>query len=373
MLNNPAWGLKQIPTSVILDGQGKVAAYATGVLTAGEYKGLFEYAMKGGSAATAEFIKKNMMNQDGGMYCNVKIAGTTPGGHDVLSETQGLMMQYAVLSQNKTLFDSAWSFTRDKMEKKGLAAWYITKDGKTAGVNATLDDLRIWAALSAADSAWGGYSQAADTVRSSIFLNCVKDGRLVSFYEFASSRKSSSLPLCYADIAALRSLAQADANFSNVADNALETLQAGYISNNFPLYYASYDYGTKQYAKDDLNTAEALTTLWHLAQAKKLKPESLAWLKKQMSGGGLAARYHVDGTVVQGYEYHSTAVYALAALIAEEAGDRELYNASLQKMERYRNRDTDSGVYGAFGDPEAGDFPSFDQCMPLLVYAGKRP
>lgn len=368
-----AWGLKLIPTSVVLDAQGNVAAYASGVLTAGEYEGLFEYALRGGNASTAAFLQGHMTNQDGGVYCNFKKSGETPGGHDVLSETQGLMMRYAVLTQNKSLFDSAWDYTRTKLEKDGLAAWYATEEGKIAGANASLDDLRIWSALADADTAWGGYAQEADSVREAIYQYCVRKNRLVSFYEFGSNKKSNTLSLCYADLSILRRMAEEDVRFASVADNALSTVRDGYISDDFPLYYSSYNYDKKRYSKNDLNTAEALTTLWNLSKAGELKAESLAWLKKEVSGEGLAARYHVDGSVVQGYDYHSTAVYALAALIAGEEGDRALYSAALQKMERYRNGDAEIEAYGAFGDPGTGDFPAFDQCMPLLVYAGKRP
>ncbi len=368
-----AWGIQEIPTAVVLNSQGNVAAYASGLLTAGDCEGLMEYALRGGDAATAAFISKNMTNQGGGVYCNAKDSGSTPGGHDVLSETQGLMMQYAVLLKNKSLFDSAWKFTKEKMEKDGLAAWYVTSAGKTAGANAALDDLRIWAALADADSAWDGYRQAADSVRGAVYRDCVQNSRLVSFYDFQSDKKSHSLPLCYADISVLRRMAEEDTRFRSVAENALKTVQAGYISDQFPLYRSSYDYDGKSYSSDDLNMSEALYTLWNLAKAGELKPQSLAWLKKQVSGEGLAARYHVDGSVVAGYDYHSTAVYALAALIAEEEGDRGLYNAAIQKMERYRSSDAELGAYGAFGDSKTGDYPAFDQCMPLLVYAGKCP
>lgn len=367
-----AWGLKQIPTCVLLDTTGNVAAYATGVLTTGEFQGLFDYAQKGGHAATADFLQTQMTNR-GGVYCNAKNSGTTPGGHDVLSETQGLIMQYSVLSQNKALFDSAWSFTSSYMEKDGLAAWYVTQDGKAAGVNAVLDDLRIWSALFDADALWGGTAAAADGICESVYQNCVENSCLVDFYEFDSGKKSNTLSLCYADLSTLRRMAQVDMRFSSVAEHALATVQGGYLSDRFPLYGSSYDYDTKSYSKEDLNTAEALMTLWNLAKAGELKPESLIWLNKQVSSGELAARYHIDGSVVQGYEYYSTAVYALAALIAEEEGDRALYNQALQKMERYRNGDAGSEGYGAFGDPDTGDFPAFDQCIPLLVYAGKCP
>jgi thiol-disulfide isomerase/thioredoxin len=368
-----AWGLQQIPTSVILDEQGRTAAYAAGVLNAGEYEGLFEYALHGGGSATLSFLSEHMTGQDGGVYCNMKISDAAPSGHDVLSETQGLLMRYAVLSRNKTLFDSAWDYTQAKMEQDGLAAWYVTQDGQKAEVNSALDDIRLWKALTAADAVWGGYAQAAETIQNAIYEKNVRNRRLVSFFEFNTGRKSHSLPLCYADIAALQRMAKADTRFAPVAENALKTVQGGYISDDFPLYYASFDYDKDSYSQEDLNTAEALYTLLHLAQAGEMKAESLSWLKERVSGDELAARYHVDGSAVIGYEYHSTAVYALAALIAQKAGDRELYNAALQKMERYRDSDATSETYGAFGDAQTGNFPVFDQCMPLLVYAGERP
>ncbi|MFU0832476.1 MAG: hypothetical protein ACFWUC_05990 [Oscillospiraceae bacterium] len=368
-----AWGLQQIPTSIILDGQGRTAAYATGVLNAGEYEGLFEYALHGGDSATVSFLSKQMIGEDGGMSCNMKNSAAIPGGHDVLSETQGLLMRYAVLSKNKTLFDLAWNYTQQNMEQDGLAAWYVTDDEQKAEVNSALDDIRLWSALIDADAVWGGYAQAAETIQNAIYEKNVRNRRLVSFFEFDTGRKSHSLSLCYADIAALQRMAESDTRFAAVAENTLKTVEGGYISDDFPLYYAVFDYDNNSYSHEDLNTAEALYTLLHLAQVGKLKAESLSWLKERVLGEGLAARYHVDGSAVTGYEYHSTAVYALAALIAQHAGDRELYNAALQKMERYRNGDASSTTYGAFGDAQSGDFPAFDQCMPLLVYAGKRP
>lgn len=368
-----AWGLQQIPTSVILDEQGRTAAYATGVLNAGEYEGLFEYALHGGDSAAASFLSEHMTGEDGGVYCNMKNSDATPGGHDVLSETQGLLMRYAVLTKNKTLFDSAWNYTKQNMEQDGLAAWYVSQDGQRAEVNSALDDIRLWSALTDADAVWGGYAQAAENIKNAIYEKNVRNRRLVSFFEFHTGRKSHSLSLCYADIAALNRMAEFDPRFAAVAENALKTVQGGYISDEFPLYYANFDYDKNSYSHEDLNTAEALYTLLHLAQAGKLKADSLTWLKEQVCGDGPAARYHIDGSAVIGYEYHSTAVYALAALIAQKEGNIKLYNAAVQKMERYRNNDAASETYGAFGDAQIDDFPVFDQCMPLLVYAEKRP
>ena len=99
-----------------------------------------------------------------------------------------------------------------------------------------------------------------------------------------------------------------------------------------------------------------------------LPAKSLEWLREQLDSGGLSARYSVNGETVSGFDYHSTAVYALAGLIALEEGDGELLTKAVGYMERYRINDAEDQFNGAFGDGETGDFPSFDQLTPLLLY-----
>ena len=110
----------------------------------------------------------------------------------------------------------------------------------------------------------------------------------------------------------------------------------GKISEDFPLYYSWYNYKTGEYEKDDLNTAEAMVTLLHLAEAGLLKDDTAQWLKSQMDREGIKARYTVSGEVVDGYNYDSTAVYALVAMIAEKIGDKDLQGKALKKMEKMR-------------------------------------
>ena len=110
-------------------------------------------------------------------------------------------------------------------------------------------------------------------------------------------------------------------------------------------------------------------TLYHLAEAGLLKETSEEWLLEQLEGDGLAARYNVDGTVVRGYDYETTAVYAIAGLIGYESGNAGIYTRALQKIEQNRIWDTGSSFYGSFMNQEAGDdVIAFDQLMPLILY-----
>ena len=129
-----------------------------------------------------------------------------------------------------------------------------------------------------------------------------------------------------------------------------------------------WDYAAGAYSQSSLNTAEALCTLWHLSRAKELPKDALDWLRGRVEAGDLAARYRVDGTAAPGYEYHSTAVYGLAALIAREEGDEALFELALRRMERKCVLDWNDGQYGSYS--QSGEAPhAFDQLIPLLVNA----
>ena len=71
---------------------------------------------------------------------------------------------------------------------------------------------------------------------------------------------------------------------------------------------------------------------------------------------------------MEGYNYESTAVYALIAMIAKEKGDNQLQGMALKKMERMRIIDTSSPYYGAFGMEDGTGITTFDQVLAMLAY-----
>ena len=142
----------------------------------------------------------------------------------------------------------------------------------------------------------------------------------------------------------------------------------GRISDDFPFYYASYDYAANSYSRADLNTAEALYALWNLSRAKELPGDAWAYLKSRIETGSLAARYHIDGTAVKGFEYHSTAVWGLAALIAREEGDENAFELALRRMDRLLVLDAGDALFGAYAQKGAAVY-AFDQLIPLLANA----
>ena len=362
-----AWGLREIPSAVVLDSQGTVLEYRAGVMTIAQCEGMLDRAIRGRSAPGLAFISEQLFNGRGGI-CTSTMQNASPSGRDVLSESQGIMMLYALKAGDRALFDETWQFTRDSMMVDGLSAWYINAQGVKAQANALLDDLRIWYALHMASSRWGGdYGAAAASLQAAIAEKCLNcGGKLVDYVTFDTGKQAETISLCYLDLEILEALAQEAPVFSDVLAQARETLFGGRISDDFPLYYSNYSYADDAYSDADLNTSEALYTLWNLARVHSLPEDALAWLRERVENGDLAARYHVDGQPAEGFNYHSTAAYGLAALIAREVGDGQLLELAVRRMERMCVTEWGDTMYGAYlqkGSPAI----AFDQLIPLLV------
>lgn len=365
-----AWGLHEIPGTVLLNKEGTVLDYASGELTVGEWEGILRRAGAGRASATLAFLQSSFTGESGQIYTSIlgQEERPSPSGRDVLSESEGLMLRYALQCNDRALFDRTLLCVQDLLVSGTLPAWYISEKGEPASASALIDDLRIWSALQDAAKRWGeAYTEQADQMLQNIrSLEMDSRGRFVDFAEIPSGKKSETIALHYLDLAAMQEMAALDPSFAPALQSAEEILQGGLISKQFPLYYSSYNYRTGRYSDADLHTAEALYAFWNLSRVGSLPEECIQWLRQAVQSGNLAARYSVSGEPVPGYSYHSTAVYALSALIAKEIGDDALFELSVRRMERLFIPDAGNILYGAYAQPGAEVY-AFDQLMPLLV------
>jgi peroxiredoxin/endo-1,4-beta-D-glucanase Y len=363
-------GLKVIPTTLVIDKQGYLRAwYADDNLNASVLKAKIDYTFNGGADGVYNFIAQKLINEDGGIRTNyVQEKDSKQKNTNVLSESQGLMLEYAVGTGNKELFDRTLDYVINKMRKDPLTAWVVTEDGPSR-VNSSLDDLRIYHAMAKADAVWGGYSDKLDNYEQALRHYNTKDQKLVNEYDFKYSNKSNKLKLCFADFKALELLSNKTAQWKEVYQNSISIVENGYISNEFPVYYAEYDYSKEAYKHEDINMAEGMVTLLHLASINRLKPETVNWLKQAIDGDGIFAKYTTDGSVVSGYRYESTAIYGLASMIGQAIGDDNLANRALARMEAMRIFDSSNDLNGAFGNIDGTGIYSFDQLIALITYS----
>lgn len=361
-------GLHNIPTTLFLDEQGIIRAWSPRQITeVSVFEGFLKDTIEGSGKVTCDFVTGNMMDNKGGVHTIYDVSREKTEASDVLSETQGAMLEYAVLRKDRELFDKIFYYITSVMKSHGLTAWKVTEN-EPSNVNALLDDLRIVNALVIANHLWGGYDERIRNYTDAFVRYGVNDGHYVDFYDNKYKQYAKRFTLCYGDLQTMSALALRDEELKGPYENAKKLIIEGKISEKFPLYYSWYNYKTNEYEKDNLNMAEAMITLLHLAEADLLQEDTVAWLKEEMDKEGIKARYTVEGKVVDGYNYDSTAIYALVAMIAERIGDKDLQGKALKKMEKMRIVNTSYAYHGAFGLKDGMGITSFDQVMAMLAY-----
>ena len=361
-------GIKAVPTTLIIDKNGILTNWhVPEIEDSGKLEALIKNDLEGNSYATEKFIKDKLTNSEGGIMTSLIDEGSKPTGRDVLSESQGIMLQYAALKNNKDLFNNTLDYVNKYMKSDNLTSW-VVEDGTENRVNSVLDDLRIYGALNEGSQKFGEYDKELIKYRNYIYKYNVNRNNLVDSYDFKYKEKSNRLSLCYADFRTLKDMSNNDSRFKKIYSNSLETIKGGYINDKFPFYYNYYDYKNKVYDHNSINSTEGMMTLWHLAEIGELPDTTVTWIKDTIKNTGILGRYNVDGSVVKGYEYESTAVYAIAVLISNEVGDDELTNLALGKMTEMRINNTKSELNGAFGNEDGTGIYSFNQCMALIAY-----
>lgn len=363
-------GIKIVPTILFIDKNGILRLCNPGNIDGkSKLEALIEYVKYGGEYATEQFVSKQLTGNDGGVHVNFKKSSeASPSGYDVLSESQGIMMEYAILKKDHEMFRHYLKYIQDNMLIHNKLTGWVVLDKKCADTNSFIDDLRIYKDLIDANKLWGGYENLIKSWESNLLQYNISHGNPVDFYNFASRKKADTFKLCFGDLEAIKLLGKSNSESATLYDNTLKLMTDGYISDDFPLYYSSYHYKNKSYLTDDLNMAEAMYTLLYLARDGKLKSNTLDWLNKTIDNGGIFARYTIKGDVAAGYGYESTAVYAILAMVAKEVNDEGLMTKALARMEQMRINDKSTKLNGAFGNKDGTNIYSFDQCMALLAY-----
>lgn len=362
-------GMHNVPTTYFIDAQGTLKAVCGKQITElSVFEAYLNNTLLGSEAVTEAFVTEQM-GTDGGIHTEYHpYSKEQTRQSDVLSESQGLMLEYAAFKGDHALFDTTLGYVEQNMWQNGLTAWRIS-GGKQDDANALIDDFRIYRALSQADALWGGYSSQLTDYQTQLQAYALQDGHYIDFYNFKNQQPAERFTLCYADFRAMELLAKQDTSFRTAYENALQLVENGRISDDFPLYYSWYNYKTSVYEETDLNMSEAMVTMLYLSEAGRLPQDTIKWLKDTLADGGIMARYDVKGNVVTGYRYESTATYALLAMIGENIKDPELTGKALYKMEKMRINDTKYVYNGAFGNPDGSGISSFNQLVPMVAYA----
>lgn len=319
------------------------------------------------------FFRENMVSSQFEIYTNYLESdekGALATGHDVLSESYGLLMMRAVKQGNRALFDQCYNTAMQQLWTGEILSWRKNSQTKTISpVNAAVDDLRIIQALILGYQVWKDKTlyRKARSLAIKLYRHNVRGKYFVDTYDAQTKLQSANATLCYQNFLAFRMLSKIDFRWKKVYQNALETVQQGYLGDTLPLYQTRKNLNTDAYETEEINTVESLLTVLHLAEVGQAKPATISWIWQNVAQGTLFIRYDKN-TGRPTTEYQSTAAYAICAIIGATMGDELLYQAAVEHMNRYQVQDPSSKIFGSYGNAVDESVFSFDNLYALLAF-----
>lgn len=316
------------------------------------------------------FIGKKLVTKKG-IYTNYskqKYVESEARGHEMLSESSGLWLEHLAYTHQYKKFRTFYQQTKDTFDQGDQFSYrYVPAKNKKFSVNATLDDLRIIKALQmyAELTKNKSYHQEAATRFAKLQQRTMKRGKIASFYDNSAHKASTDSALPYYDLLTLRYFESGTAASKKMYQQQLTVVQDGFLGDAFPLYATNYNWQSKSYGKDNLNTSEALETLLHLSEVGKIKKVSLNWLTRQVNNNTLYNSYTNTGSIVD--SGHSAGSYALAAEIFATTGNQKMYHKAMNLVWKYQISDKSSPMYGAIGLERKKEAYSYNNLNALIA------
>lgn len=318
-----------------------------------------------------KFINEKLMDEYGGIYTNynnVFTEGDLTKGHDILSESQGMILNYCLYKNDQEKFNNSFKYIKENMFlKNGLISWRI-ENNKSSEVSATIDDLRIARSLMIGAEEFDNlrYRYYGIKISNGIYKNLIQENRLIDFHD--GYGKSNVTTLCYLDLYALKLFSLFDDKWNDVYTKSLEIINNGYISDELPLYRKYYDGNIESFDNEEnIDTLLSILVILNKAEVNEDISKSVDWIKERLKYiGYISTSYNIN--TLDESKIESTSIYANIAQIAKVINDEELYNMAINKMKNFQVINEKSNIYGSFGNEQTEDVYSYDNLNALLAF-----
>ena len=292
-------------------------------------------------------------------------------GHQVLSESEGLIMLYAVQAGDKTLFDKHLDVIRNMILDKGVIVWRVGEQGEIlTKASAAIDDLRIIRSLVFAYDRWHDdkYEDLAqELIRKTKKYEFTTHG-LVDYYDAGAKMAASTINLSYIDLYTMDLMACIDDDWKKAAKTGRNIINAGFISEEVPFYRKQYNYETKRYSQEaEINTIDYLKVILHQSEIHIVPEAPIQWIRQQMDTYGTLFNSYYISSGKPASNLQCSANYALGCRIAVNIGDEDLYEVMKEKLLTFQITERENVLDGAFGDLKTKEVFSFNNLQALLA------
>lgn len=320
-----------------------------------------------------QFIRSRMINETGTLRTYLKPARSTSksiaAGHDALSESMGLWMQYAFEKGDQTLFRQNAEIVKTQfMKPDGWVAWMVSANNQEVATNALVDDLRIASVLYDAAARWNDadFKATADTIAKSIVKKQVVNGTFRDFYDYPKKWTSSVITLSYLSGSAITDLYEKNQLGKELFEKTKTFVVELPLQNGFYPFNYNYDKGKFEF-HDQVNLLDQLFIEYSRVQFGQKGSPFWEFLKTTFQRDRMLMGQYKAATQEKAVGYESPSVYGLAVLCALEYGDNELAKDLYYRMIRMQTLNPDSEYYGGYIDYQTADTHIFDNLVPLLA------
>ncbi|MCB9477643.1 MAG: hypothetical protein H6685_12325 [Deltaproteobacteria bacterium] len=332
--------------------------------------------------ACRRFVERRMMTETGGILTSTSVRDyglfetydeTRLRDSGVLSESTGLMMNYAVAAADRELFEQQLAYTKSTLTGQfGLFFWKVSADGElSADSTASVDDLRIVGALIDAYKLWGNEEELdlGTQIAWAIRKHEMPDDRLrdfVNWRDWGHPTVADRIQLSYIDLTVLTRLLEYRPDWKDAVQANARLLSDGQAENG--LFFEIYDFNERRYRGPRQNTINQLYCGLFLLAADPTQRRLLDFMKAKLDEDGVIyAEYDLEtGAPTKFFE--STSVYALLARYAQAAGEMELAETVLERLLRFQNTNKRSKLFGSFADDELYSFDNLEALLTLRLY-----
>ncbi|WLR54363.1 glycosyl hydrolase family 8 [Mesobacillus subterraneus] len=322
---------------------------------------------------TEDFINRLMTNDNHTLATYLQEGSTEDvdlvSGREALSETLGIMMQYALEKNDPLLFKKQYYLLiRYFMNDKGFIYWKLDKNGiSNVSTNATVDDLRIIDSLIQAYEMWGTktYLRTSRLISGYIEAHAIKDNRIVDYYDNELDAKSDTVTLSFIDTKALLSMSKYNFLDQNINQQMIRILAKAPSKNGF--YAKSFNIDEYMYLFDEeVNMIDQVLVALNRTRLGMEEHTYIHFLEKEFAKHGkLFGKYNrklAEPSVV----YESPALYALVILFLLENGESEFAVKLYDRLIQFKVDNPWSKHYGGYSIHDQNTH-IFDNLLPMIA------
>jgi hypothetical protein len=320
-----------------------------------------------------QFFVRHFLDPSGGVYTNLKnnhSEETTDvvNNHVFLTESTGILLNYAVNQQNKALYQQQVHFLNQNLRTKwGVLRWFYDPQGeRTAESNASIDDLRVIRGLLLGYKQWKNDSDLNLALELADGLKKwnTNGNYVVDFYNWRNNERAHQISSSYLDLYTMKLLASDRPSWKVLYEQSLNLVHRASLGNG--LYRKTFDIDKNRWiAQSNVNLIDSFYTSLHLSEIGENPEDTISFIKTQWrQNHKLYGVYSLDGIPVEKFE--SPAVYGLAIQILANTKEKALIASLSNRLKELQIQDHSSPYYGGFVNLQQVDAYSFDQLQVLL-------